>query len=58
MDGIGAAGSTDAMLVRSAEDDTDKSVKLLKQSMKAEQQMVSTLLPMPGEPGSRLNVRA
>ena len=47
MDGVGAVGSTDAMLVRAAETDTDKSITLLKKSMKGEQDMVATLLPPP-----------
>jgi hypothetical protein len=55
MDGVGAVGSTDAMLVRAAETDTDKSVKLLKKSMQSEQDMVATLLPPP--PG-KLDIKA
>jgi hypothetical protein len=58
MDGIGSVGSTDAMLASAAETDTDKSVKLLKKSMQAEEDMVSTLLPPPGSPGGRLDIKA
>lgn len=58
MDGIGSVGATDAMLVRAAEDDTAKAVTLLKKSMQAEKDMVSTLLPTPGSPRSSIDIRA
>lgn len=58
MNGIGSVGSTDAMLVSAAEEDTAKSATLLKKTMKAEADMVSTLLPPPGSPGSRLDIKA
>ena len=58
MGAIGASGAVDSALVRAAEDDTEKSAILLKKSLAAEKDLVDTLLPSPGQPGSKLNIQA
>jgi len=60
MGSIGAAGSgaTQASLVAAAENDTEKSAKLLKKSMAADQDLVNTLLPSPNGAGGQLNILA
>jgi hypothetical protein len=47
---IGSSSSvgTTLSLVHAAEDDTDKSAKLIKKSLQGEKDLVSTLLPQSG----------
>lgn len=56
--GVSNMAAVEASLVQSADNDTDKSAKLLKKAMQADKDVVDKLLPAPGEPGSSLNVEA
>jgi hypothetical protein len=60
MGSIGATGSgaTQASLVAAAENDTEKTAKLLKKSLSADQDLVNTLLPTSGGAGGQLNILA
>jgi hypothetical protein len=48
--------ATEALLPRAAEDDTEKSAKLLKKALNADKDLVATLLPPPDS--NRLDIRA
>lgn len=57
MDGVSlntGMEAAQAMLVRSAGQDTEKTAKLLKKALQSEQDLVATLLP----PSGRLDIRA
>jgi hypothetical protein len=58
MDGVSlntGMEAAQAMLVRSAGQDTEKTAKLLKKALQSEQDLVATLLPPPG---GRLDIKA
>jgi hypothetical protein len=58
MDGVSlntGMEAVQAMLLRSAEQDTEKTAKLLKKALQSDQDMVATLLPPPG---GRLDIKA
>lgn len=60
MAGIGGVGSAavQASLVQAADGDVETSAKLLNKSLDADKDLVNTLLPPPGSPSSKLDIKA